>query len=51
MPGFIQIMEFETSQIDELEALMKTFQKNVVTLFLRPRLRSPRTEPGRATTW
>ncbi len=27
MPGFIQIMEFETAQIDELEALMKTFQK------------------------
>jgi hypothetical protein len=27
MPGFIQIMEFETSQIDELEALMKTFQE------------------------
>jgi hypothetical protein len=27
MPGFIQIMEFETSRIDELEALMTTFQK------------------------
>src|SRR5208283_5120189 len=27
MPGFIQIMEFETSQIDELETLMKTFQE------------------------
>ena len=27
MPGFIQIMEFETSHIDELEALMTTFQK------------------------
>jgi len=27
MPGFIQIMEFETSQIDKLEALMTTFQK------------------------
>ncbi len=27
MPGFVQIMEFETSKIDELEALMKTFQQ------------------------
>jgi hypothetical protein len=27
MPGFIQIMEFETSHIDELEALMKAFQE------------------------
>ena len=27
MPGFIQIMEFETSKIDELETLMKTFQE------------------------
>jgi hypothetical protein len=27
MPGFVQIMEFETSKIDELETLMKTFQE------------------------
>src|SRR5271170_7330519 len=27
MPGFIQIMEFETSRIDELETLMKTFRE------------------------
>ncbi len=26
MPGFIQIMEFETSRIDELEALMTEFR-------------------------
>jgi hypothetical protein len=28
MPGFIQIMEFETTHIDELEALMKKFQED-----------------------
>jgi len=27
MPGFIQIMEFETSRIDELEALMTEFRE------------------------
>ena len=28
MPGFVQIMEFETSHIDELEALMEKFQQD-----------------------
>jgi hypothetical protein len=27
MPGFVQIMEFETSRIDELEALMMKFEE------------------------
>ncbi len=27
MAGFVQIMEFETSRIDELETLMKSFQE------------------------
>jgi len=28
MPGFVQIMEFETTRIDELEALMKQYQED-----------------------
>ena len=48
MPGFIQIMEFETSEIDKLEALMKTFQKERgdALLATKATITEDRTRPG-----
>ena len=48
MAGFIQIMEFETSHIDELEALMKTFQKERgdALLATKATITEDRTRPG-----
>ncbi len=49
MPGFIQIMEFETSKIDELEKLMKTFQeeRGDALLATKATITEDRSRPGR----
>jgi hypothetical protein len=48
MPGFIQIMEFETSQIRELEALMKKYQeeRGDALLATKATITEDRTRPG-----
>ena len=43
MAGFVQIMQIETSRIDELETLMKSFQEIRGDALWRPRPLSPRT--------
>jgi len=48
MPGFIQIMEFETSRIDELEALMIQFrdERGDALLASKATLTEDRSRPG-----
>ncbi len=48
MPGFIQIMEFETSKIDELESLMKTYQaeRGDALLATKATITEDRSRPG-----
>ena len=49
MPGFVQIMEFQTSQIEELEALMKTFteERGDALLATKATITEDRARPGR----
>src|SRR5271165_605344 len=48
MPGFIQIMEFETSRMEELEALMRKFQaeRGDALLATKATITEDRARPG-----